>query len=69
MKRHHDHDNSYKGERIVGACLQCQRFSPLFSWWEAWWCSVRHDAGELTNNSTSEFSGSRKKGHGPDMNL
>ena len=29
MKRH-DHGNSYKGEHLLGACIQFQRFSPLF---------------------------------------
>jgi hypothetical protein len=29
------------------------RFSPLPSWWEAWWHTGRHDAGERAESSTS----------------
>jgi hypothetical protein len=34
MNRHHNQGNSYKGQRLIGAGLQVQRFSPLFSKWE-----------------------------------
>jgi hypothetical protein len=34
MKRHHDYDNSYKEQHLIGAGLQFQRFSPLSSWRE-----------------------------------
>jgi hypothetical protein len=30
-KRHHDQGNSYKGQHLLGAALQVQRFSPLSS--------------------------------------
>ena len=36
MKRHHDQDNSYKGQHLIGTDLQVQRFSPLILWQEAW---------------------------------
>jgi hypothetical protein len=29
VKRHHDQGKSYKGQRLTGAGLQVQRFSPL----------------------------------------
>ena len=41
VKRHHDHSDSYKGQHLIGAGLQFQRFSPLSSWWVA--CSVQAD--------------------------
>jgi hypothetical protein len=31
VNRHHDHGNSYKGQYLIGAGLQVQRFSPLSS--------------------------------------
>jgi hypothetical protein len=31
VKRHHDQGNSYKGQHLIRACLQVQRFSPLSS--------------------------------------
>jgi hypothetical protein len=31
VKRHHDQGNTYKGQHLVGAGLQIQRFSPLSS--------------------------------------
>jgi hypothetical protein len=31
MNRHHDQGNSYKGQHLIGAGLQVQRFSPLSS--------------------------------------
>jgi hypothetical protein len=31
VNRHHDQGKSYKGQHIVGAGLQVQRFSPLSS--------------------------------------
>jgi hypothetical protein len=34
VKWHHDQGNSYKGQHLVGAGLQVQRFSPLSSTWE-----------------------------------
>jgi hypothetical protein len=34
MNRHHDQGKSYKGQHLIGAILQVQRFSPLLSRWE-----------------------------------
>ena len=34
MNRHHDQGKSYKGQHLVGAGSQVQRFSTLSSWWE-----------------------------------
>ena len=34
VKKHHDQGNSYKGQHLIGATLQVQRFSPLSSRWE-----------------------------------
>ena len=34
MNRHHAQQKSYKGQYLVGAALQVQRFSPLSSKWE-----------------------------------
>jgi hypothetical protein len=31
VRRHHDQGNSYKGQHLIGAGLQVQRFSPLSS--------------------------------------
>jgi len=31
MNRHHDQGKSYKGQHLIGAGLQVQRFSPLSS--------------------------------------
>jgi hypothetical protein len=31
VNRHHDQGNSYKGQHLIGAGLQVQRFSPLSS--------------------------------------
>jgi hypothetical protein len=35
VKRHHDHDNSYKEIYFIGDGLQFQKFSPLSLWQEA----------------------------------
>jgi len=45
--------NSYKGQYLIGAGLQVQRFSPLSSWQEAWQHPGRHGAGEGAESSTS----------------
>lgn len=37
--------------------LTVQRFSPLFTWWEAWWHTGRHDAGDVAERSTSGSAG------------
>ena len=44
-KRHHDQGNSYKEQHLIEAGLKIQNFSPLSSWWEAWLCAGRFDAG------------------------
>lgn len=49
---HHDCKNSYNGKHLAGAG-QVQSFSPLLSWWEAWWHADRHSAGEGAVSSTS----------------
>jgi hypothetical protein len=36
VKRDRDQGTSYKGQHLIGAGLQFQRFNPLSSWWEAW---------------------------------
>jgi hypothetical protein len=61
VKRHHDHDNSYKGKHLIGAGLQFQRFSPLSSWQEAWQDAGRHGAEEEAESSTSGSKDSPKK--------
>jgi hypothetical protein len=38
VNRYHDHGKSYKGQHLIGAGLQVQRFSPL---------SVRHAYGGI----------------------
>jgi hypothetical protein len=52
VKRHHDHNNSYKRKHLIEAGLQLQRFSPLLSWWEMWQSTGRHSA-EGAESSTS----------------
>jgi hypothetical protein len=61
VRRHHDHDNSYKEKYVIGAGLQFHSFSPLLSWQEAWWHTGRHVAGEGTENSSFGSIGSRKR--------
>jgi hypothetical protein len=56
VKRHHDRSSIYKGQCLIGAGLQSERFSPVSSWPEAWEHPGRHDAGEGTESSTSETS-------------
>jgi hypothetical protein len=34
VNRHHDQCKSYKGQHLIGAGLQVQRFSPLSSRWK-----------------------------------
>jgi hypothetical protein len=48
VKRHHDQGNSYKGQRLIGAGLQVQRFSPLPSRRE----HGRHGAGGAESSSS-----------------
>ena len=53
LKRHHDQGNFYKGQYLIGAGLQFQRFSPLSSWQEAWQCAGRHGTLERAECSAS----------------
>ena len=57
VKRHHDQDNSYKGQHLIWAGLLILRFRPLSSWQEAWQCPGRPGAGEVVESSTSYFEG------------
>jgi hypothetical protein len=53
LKRHHNQGNSYKGQYLIGAGLQFQRFRPLSSWQKAWPHLGKHGAGEGAESSTS----------------
>jgi hypothetical protein len=61
LKRHHDRSNFYKGQYLIGAGLQFQRFSPLSSWQEAWQHSGRHGASEGAKSSTSWSEGNQEE--------
>ena len=61
MKKHHDRSNSYKENHLIRARLQIQRFSPLSSFQEAWWCAGRHGTGEVAERFVSGWAGSRKR--------
>ena len=60
MKRHHDQGNSYIWIAFNWVVLQCQRFSPLSSWQEAWQCPGRHGAREGVERSASWSNFSQK---------
>jgi hypothetical protein len=45
VKRHQGQDNSYKGQHLIGAGLQVQRFGPLSSRLEHWQPPGRHSIG------------------------
>ena len=47
VPRYHKEGNSYKGQHLIGAGLQVQRFSPLLSKRKIWQCPGRHGAGEV----------------------
>ena len=53
VKRRCDHGNSYKGQHLIGAGFQVQRFSPLSSRQEAWQRLGRHGAGEAESSTSS----------------
>jgi hypothetical protein len=53
LKRHHEQDNPYTRQHLIGAGLQVQRFSSLSSRWEAWQHPGRHGAGKGAEISTS----------------
>jgi hypothetical protein len=61
LNKHPNQSNSYKGQHLIGAGLQVQRFSPLSSWQEAWQHPGRHGAGEGAESSTSCSEGKQKK--------
>ena len=42
MKRHHDQDNSYKGQNLIGTSIQFQRLIAFSSWWKVWQHAGRH---------------------------
>jgi hypothetical protein len=46
-----------KRKYLTGACLYCQKFSPLSAWQETLLHAVRHDARGLVNNCTSGSAG------------
>jgi hypothetical protein len=50
VNRHRDQGNSYKGQHLIGAGLQVQRFSPLSSWQHL----GRHDAEGAESSTLSE---------------
>jgi hypothetical protein len=45
VMRYHDQDNSYKGQHLIRAVLQFQRFNLLSLCWEALQHADRHGAG------------------------
>ena len=61
LKRHHDQGNSYKGQHLIGADLQVQRFSPLTSRWKAWQDTGRHGTAGRVESSISCSKGNQKK--------
>ena len=60
MNRHHDQGNFYKGQHLIKAGLQLQRFSPLSLWQEAWQHAGRHGAGGA-ESSTSLSKGGQEQ--------
>ena len=50
-KRHLDHDNSFKGQYLIGSGLQVQRFSPLLCC-ETWQHPSRHGAGGAESSTS-----------------
>jgi hypothetical protein len=58
VKRHHDHNNSYKGKHLTGAVWQFQ--SILLSWWEKWQHARKQGAGKGAGSSTSRLADSSK---------
>lgn len=47
VKRRHEHSNSYKGNHLIRAFLQFQRFSFLSSGRRMWWHRGRLGAGKV----------------------
>ena len=47
VKRHHDQGNSYKGQHLIGAGFQVQRFSPIIRLHlSSWQHPGKHGAGK-----------------------
>jgi hypothetical protein len=61
VKRHHDQENCYKGQHLIGAGLLVLRFSPLSSWQEAWQHLGKHRIREGAESSTSCCEGKQEK--------
>jgi hypothetical protein len=61
VKRHRDHDNTYKKQYLIGVSLQFQTFSLLSLLWEAWQHAGRHGTGEAAQSSTSGSTGSSRR--------
>jgi len=59
MKKHHDQENSYKGQHLMGASLQVQRFYPFKA--ETWQSPVRNGSGGGAEDSTSCSKGNQEK--------
>ena len=55
VKRHHDHDNSYKGKPSVWGCLTVQKFSRCHH------ARRRSGPGEGAESSISRLASSRKR--------
>ena len=65
VNRHCDHGKFYKGQHLIGAGLQVQRFSPLSSRWERGSVQVGMVQEELRSlhlhlNATSRILASRQ---------
>ena len=59
VKRQHDQGNYCKGQHLIGAGLQIQRFNPLSSWQETWQGQGRHGAGEGAESSAPWLEAAR----------
>lgn len=49
---------------LIGAGFKFQRFSPLLSWWGAWWHTERHGTREVGGSSSSGSTGRENTGPG-----
>jgi hypothetical protein len=61
-RHHHDQDNSYKGQHLIGAGLQVQRFCPLSSMQEVWQHPGRHGAGAAESSISCSKDKQKKTG-------
>jgi len=55
VKRHHNYSHSFKGKHLIGATLQVQKVSPLFSCEGSW----KHT--EVYEKSSFVFSGAERE--------